>query len=159
MTSHYDSCCVEGQLADLLQRDWFTRTEMRCRVPFRYEVAGSDTHGGEHARWPSKHRHASVLSKSVPLKVTAITLSRIPNWSAALQMAPPSPYLTNMSETRGVPELQTRGNTTIKMVSSCSERRRRVPQDRPQPWWRENAVDAVSLCFRWSGEERACVRC
>lgn len=52
----------------------------------------------------------------------------------------PSPYLTNTSETRGIPELQTRGNMAIKMVSSCS-----CPTGPASPWQCENDVDAVTV--------------
>lgn len=75
--------------------------------------------------------YASFLSKSqsqVPLKVTPITILGSPSRLTALQMAPLSPYLTNIIETRGILEQQTRGMWPLKMASSCLASLRCVPQ-------------------------------
>lgn len=107
---------------------------MRGCASFRNTVILRRARMSVHTHWHNKHHYASLLSKSqsqVPLKVTAITLIGSPNWSTASQMAPPSPYLTNISKTRGFQELPgeaNKRNVAITMASSCSERLRCVPQ-------------------------------
>ena len=79
----------------------------------------------------SKHRHASLLSKSrsrVPLKVTAITLLGGPDRSSALQMAPPFAIFNKHQPGERHPGAANKRNAAIKMASSCSEPLRRVPR-------------------------------
>lgn len=67
---------------------------------------------------------ALISITEVLLKVTPITVLGIPGWLTTLQKAPPPHRLRPPSvfnkhgKTRGIPELQTRGNAAIKMESS-----------------------------------------
>lgn len=97
--------------------------------------------------------YASLLSKSqsqVPLKVTQITLLGFPSRPTALQMAPLSPYLTNISEARGILEQQTRGMWPLKKAKQLLVRPASCPTGLASPWRRERGADAASVCFKWS---------
>lgn len=71
---------------------------------------------GCRARSQNKHQCASITSKSQSralLKVTAISRLQSPDRPA------PYPYLTNISETRGILERQTRGTWPLKWQTAA----------------------------------------